>query len=139
MKSKIVQFLMLVGLTVGLAAFAQAQKISTYDVTIPFNFIVGEKSFKAGNYTIQFGVFQSDYNNFIIKSSDSKQSVIVTGFVPKNNYDIIIRSNLVFNVSNEHYYLSEVNTSRTSVELYDSRPEEKTRKTNKKVEVALAK
>ena len=47
---------MLVGLTVGLAVFAQAQTSSIHKVEIPFDFIVNGKTFTSGKYIIRFGI-----------------------------------------------------------------------------------
>lgn len=139
MKNKIAQFLMLVGLTFGLAVFAQAQTGGTYKANIPFSFIVGEKSFAAGDYSISFGL-QGDRNKFIIRSKDGKRSAIVAYTVPKENGETSEDGKLVFYVSNEHYFLSEVNTRQTSVELPNSqmKKQEKEKRPEKKVEVALA-
>lgn len=130
---------MLVGLTVGLTVFAQAQTGATYKVNIPFDFIVGEKSFSAGNYSLEFGRLQGDRNNFVIRSITGKQSAAIVFGIPKYSDAGMENGSLVFNVSNDRHYLSEVNTPQTSVELYNSRSKEKTRKTGKKVEVALLK
>jgi hypothetical protein len=137
MKNKITQFLMLAVLTAGLTIFAQAKTSSIYKVTIPFNFIVGEKTFNAGDYSIEFGVITSDRNDFIIRSADGKQTAIVSYGISKYSDKNLKNANIVFNVSNEHYFLSEVNTHRTSIELPGSK--EKTKKSVKRVEVALAK
>jgi hypothetical protein len=137
MKNKIAQFLMLAVLTAGLTIFAQAKTSSIYKVTIPFDFIVGEKSFNAGDYSIVFGSITSDRNDFVIRSADGKQAAIVASGIPKYVDENMKNANLVFNVSDEHYILSEVNTHQTSVKLPDSK--EKTKKPVKRVEVALAK
>ncbi len=137
MKNKIAQFLMLAVLTAGLAVFAQAKTSSIYKITIPFNFIVGEKSFDAGDYSIEFGVVSGERNHFVIRSADGKQAAIVSYGIAKYSTENLKNANLVFNVLNERYILSEVNTHRTSVELPGSK--EKTKKPVKRVEVALAK
>lgn len=140
MKNKIAQFLMLVGLTIGLTVFANAQTGKTYKANIPFNFIVGEKSFSAGDYSIKFGLM-GDPNKFLISSKDGKRSAIVAFGISQENGETSEDGKLVFNVSNEHYFLSEVNTRQTSVELPNShiRKQEKEKRPEKKVEVALAK
>ena len=100
MKNKIAQFLMLVGLTVGLAVFAQAQTISTHKVEIPFDFIVGEKTFTAGKYEVSFGILQNSRGSFLLRSTDGKQAAIVTQTIANESDENIKTDNFVFIVSN---------------------------------------
>lgn len=111
---------MLVVLTVGFAAFANAQKGPTHTATIPFDFIVGDQSFKAGNYTVNFGVSAAIKDNFLLRSADGKKSAIISQAVSKNSDRNLKQSNFVFYISNGHYYLAEVNTAQRSVELRNS-------------------
>ena len=69
MKNKFAQFLMLLVLTVGFSVFANAQ---THRIKIPFNFIVGDQSFKSGEYIVNFGVSSAIKNNFLLRSADGK-------------------------------------------------------------------
>lgn len=136
MKNKIAQFLMLVVLTVGFAAFANAQTGRNHRATIPFDFIVGDQTFKAGEYTVNFGVSSAAKNGLILKSVDGKKSAIIGQTISKDSDKYLKQSNFVFYVANDHYYLAEVNTPQTSVELRNSRLKNKTQK--KKYELALA-
>jgi len=120
MKNKFAQFLMLIVLTVGFAAFANAQTGQTHKATIPFDFIVGDQSFNAGEYTVNFGVSSSVKGNFLLRSADGKKSAIVSQTVSKNSDEDLKQTNFVFYVSNNHYYLAEVNTAQKSVELRNS-------------------
>jgi hypothetical protein len=138
MRKRFTQFFMLVGLTVGLTVFAQAQTGEAYKVNIPFNFIVGEKSFNAGEYSLKFGVL-GDGSKFIIRSADGKQSAIVTSSVPKYRFEILEKGSLTFDVANGHYFLAEVNTRQLGLALNNSRSRAKRKETKpvKRVEVAL--
>lgn len=133
MKNTIARFLVFAGLMIGLVGFIQAKRVSSYNITIPFDFIVGEKSFKAGDYSVTFGVFQSNPGNFIIRSADGKQAAIIARGVSKPSAQELKTFNLVFNVFNEQYYLSEANSPGRSFKLYNSGP----KKAEKRVEVAL--
>lgn len=135
MKNTIARFLVFTGLMIGLVGFVQAKRISSYTITIPFDFMVGEKSFTAGDYSVTFGVFQSNPANFIIRSADGKQSAIVTYGIQKASDQSSKTFYLVFKVSGEQYYLSEANSPGRSFELYDSRPET----ARKRIQVAIAK
>lgn len=113
MRNNIAQFLMLVVLTIGFSAFANAQ---THRTTIPFNFIVGDQSFRAGEYTVNFGV-SAMKNVLLLKSADGKKSAIISQTVSRNGDRNLKQTNFVFYVTDGHYYLAEVNTAQQSVEL----------------------
>lgn len=135
MKNKFARFLMLVVLTVGFATFANAQS-RTQKITIPFDFIVGEKSFKPGEYSVIFGISQSLGDRFLLRSADGKQAIIVNQTVSKYSDKNLKNSNFVFYVANEHYYLAEINTAQKSVEIRS--PYLKRMPKTKKYELALA-
>jgi hypothetical protein len=132
MKNKIVQFLMSVVLTVGFSAFANAQ---THRTTIPFNFIVGDQSFRAGEYTVNFGV-SAVKNVLLLRSADGKRSAIISRTVSKNSDRNLKQTSFVFYVTDGHYYLAEVNTARQSVELRGLHL--KNKPTTTRYEIALA-
>lgn len=136
MKNKFAQFLMLVVLTVGFAALANAQTGRTHRTTIPFDFIVGDQTFKAGEYTVNFGVSSASKSGLILKSADGKKSAIISQTVSKDSDKYLKQSNFVFYVANDHYYLAEVNTAQTSVELRNSHLKNKPQ--TKRYELALA-
>lgn len=119
MKNKIAQFLMMIVLTIGFAAFANAQSGPTHRVTVPFNFIVGDRSYAAGEYTVSFGI-SAITGTLLLRSADGKQSTIVNQTVPKKSDRKSKDGNFVFYVEDGHYYLAEINTARKSVELRGS-------------------
>ena len=136
MKNRFAQILMLAVLTIGFASFANAQTGPTHRVTIPFNFIVGEKSFSAGEYTVNFGVSSALREGLFLRSADGKQSAIVNQVISKNAVTNSGEPNLVFYVADQHYYLAEINTQQKSVELRSSHIKKMPK--NRKYELALA-
>lgn len=139
MKNEIAQFLVSVALTIGLAVFAQAQSDSPYKVTIPFNFIVGEKTFEAGEYSISFKISNAVQNNFLLRSADGKQSAIVSYGIGNEVEKQVENSNLVFSVSGENYILREVNTPQKSIEFHKSPLKNRQKDSFKTVEAKLEK
>lgn len=135
MKNKLGQLLMLVVLTVGFAAFANAQTGSVQRVTVPFDFIIGEKNFTAGDYTVSFGV-SSMRNNFLLRSADGKQNAIINQTISKVGDKNLKDGNFVFYVTGGHYHLAEINTARTSVEILSPHLKKATKA--KKYELAMA-
>lgn len=134
MKNKLVQFLMSVVLSIGFTVFANAQSQTAQKINIPFDFIVGEKNFPAGEYNVKFGFPSSNSNNLLLRSSDGKQAVIVSQTVGKDNNENLPQENFVFYVSEDHYYLAEVNTFQRSVEIIS--PHLKKMQKDKKVQIA---
>lgn len=139
MRNKFMQLFLMLGLTFGLVGMAQAEIGSFYKVNIPFDFNIGEKSFKAGEYTIGFGTVSFDQKNFLIRSADGKDSAIITRSISKQVYEQPLKAAFVFNVYDGQHYLAEVTTPRTSVELYDAKPKSKRGAKVEHVEVALTK
>lgn len=137
MKNKFAQFLMLVALTVGLTVFANAQSDSVNKINIPFNFIVGEKLLKAGEYSATFGVSQAMKDNIFLRSTDGKQAIIVSQTVSKNSDKNLKNGNFVFYVGGDHYYLAEINTAQKSVKIRSSHLKKMPK--TKKHELALVK
>lgn len=127
---------MLIVLTVGFAAFANAQTGQTHKATIPFDFIVGDQSFNAGEYTVNFGVSSAAKDGFLLRSADGKRSAIVSHAVSKDSDKDLKQTNFVFYAANDHYYLAEVNTAQKSVELRSSRLKKMPKA--RKYELALA-
>ena len=120
MKNKIAQFLMLIGLTVGLAVFAEAQTGSIHKVEIPFDFIVGEKTFTAGKYAVSFGILQNSRGSFLLRSADGKQAAIVNQTIVNESDKNIKTDNFVFIVYNGKHYLAEITTADRSVRIRNS-------------------
>jgi len=84
----------------------QAQDQPKIKVTIPFNFVVGSKELKAGEYVVQqFGSPGSQSLQFRREDGDVEQ----TGFtVPIETNKIRNRERLVFHHYGDQYFLSQV-------------------------------
>lgn len=108
---------MLVVLTIGFTAFANAQTAPTHRATIPFDFIVGDKTFKAGEYTVNFGVSAANKEHLLLRSVDGKQTAILNPTASENGNEAVKQANFVFYVADEHYYLAGINTAQKSVEI----------------------
>lgn len=134
MKNKLAQFLTLFALTIGFAIAANAQSGTVEKVNIPFDFIVGDQTFDAGQYTINFGALSPTKSAFLLRSADGKKSAIINQAVAKYSGKIPAEGTFVFFVSNGHYYLAEINTAQRSVEIISPRLREIQK--NKKVQMA---
>ena len=133
MKNKIMQLFLVICLVIGGAGFVQAHKISSIQANIPFDFTVSGKSFKAGNYTITFGLVSESEKYFLIRRADGKDSIIVTA-APKQTKEQADNSLLVFNLEENIYSLAEVTTPQVSLELQKSESAKE-----KRVEIRLKK
>lgn len=124
------QLFLLFALTVGGAALAKAQTGSPYQANIPFDFTVGGKSFKAGEYSISFGILRSAPASFLIRSADGKESAIVTDTFLKDVLTPSGRARIIFDKQGDDYVLTQIKSSAKNVEVY------KVRKKRKSVKVA---
>jgi hypothetical protein len=85
-------------------AAASAQNTTSLQATIPFDFIVGQRTLPAGHYAVNQGGGQG---TLVIKSDDGRGAAIVFAnalysTVPKNS------GRLVFHRYGDTYFLSEV-------------------------------
>lgn len=127
------QLFLVIGLIVGGASFIHAGKVSSIQAKIPFDFTVGSKSFKSGNYSITFGLVSTNEEYFLIRSADGKDSVIVAA-VRKQTAEQKNEAALVFNLDENNYSLAEVTTPQISLELQKSKSAK-----GKQIEVKLEK
>src|SRR5215216_6186287 len=77
MKNKIIQISLLLGFVFGLAGFAQAQSASEYCVNIPFDFTVGKKLFRAGDYSVTFAGLKGRRDRLVIQSKTGKDAALL--------------------------------------------------------------
>lgn len=133
MKNKIMQLFLVIGLIIGGASFIYAGRVTSIHAKIPFDFMVGSKSFKAGKYSVTFGLVSTNAEYFLIRSADGKDSVIVAG-VRKQTGEQANDSVLVFNLDENNYSLTEVTTPRISLGLQKSKAAK-----GKQIEVKLEK
>lgn len=119
MKNKTMQLFLLIGLIIGTAGFVQAYKVSSIQAKIPFDFTVSGKSFKAGDYTVTFGLVSTSEKYFLLRTADGKDSIIVKA-TAKQPSEQTNNSVLVFNLDENSYALAEVSTPQISLELHKS-------------------
>ncbi|HEX8734610.1 MAG TPA: hypothetical protein VF721_04755 [Pyrinomonadaceae bacterium] len=136
MKKTVTQLFLLIVLTMGLVGITRAASASEYRAHIPFDFTVGEKSFRAGDYSITFANLTSSQRRLIIRSADGKEAALVV-VMPKETTKQLKNSVLVFDVSDDRYSLAEIKTNQLSAELYQTKSEEKLAKNSPRVELAL--
>lgn len=136
MKNKILQLFLLVGLTIGITGLAQAQSGSLYRANIPFDFSVNGKSFKAGEYSISFGILRDSPASFLIRSADGKESAMVTDAFSKDVFKSNGTERIVFDKDGDVYTLAEIKASQKNVVLLKERKKQKSAKVTG-VEVAL--
>ena len=119
MRNKMLQLFLLVGLTIGITGLAQAQTGSPYEANIPFDFTVAGKSFKAGEYSISFGIVRSNRASFLIRSADGKVSAIVNDTFSKDVLNHRGNARIVFNKDGDNYILAKIKSSEINVELFN--------------------
>ncbi len=103
---------------------ARAQSGRELTASIPFAFVVGDKAFPAGEYSLTRLNPQSDKAAMAIKSADGRLSKIML-LTPVESGKTQESARLVFMRYGEHYFLSQVWTSadRIGLELPKSRSE----------------
>jgi hypothetical protein len=138
MKKGITQLFLLMVLTMGLVGITRAVGASEYRAHIPFDFTVGEKSFRAGDYSVTFASLTSSRRRLIIRSADGKEAALVV-VMPKETTERLKNSVLVFDLYDDRSSLAEIKTNQLSAELYQAKSEAKLAKKPTRVELALTK
>lgn len=118
MKKKVTQLFLLLGLAIGMAGFAQAQVSSSQRINIPFDFIVEEKSFKAGDYLVSNSFISRDI--IFIQSVDGKNIATIFG-IPKEFNKSNGTNKLIFDKRKGKYILTEINIPQTRVEVRNTK------------------
>jgi hypothetical protein len=77
MKKQILMSLMAIAVVVGLSAAVQAQSQREWKANIPYEFVAGEKTLPAGDYTVTVVNPSSDRPALRIQNADGKAVVIV--------------------------------------------------------------
>ena len=107
------------------ASSAQAQSAAREQTAnIPFSFMVGDKTFAAGTYTVARINPQSDATALVIKSTDGRaRRIVLTTPVQANKAQA--KARLVFNRYGDQYFLAQVWTQAddTGHEIRRSRSE----------------
>jgi hypothetical protein len=113
MKKRIHISLITLGLFVALAVVpVHAQFQDSVRVSIPFAFIVGEKTMPAGDYTLEPANNNGLYTRLLIRSRDGHTAMIIsTGVVQAKEFQE--EAKLTFNHYGDQYFLSQVWTPGT--------------------------
>ena len=107
MKRIIQMFSMLVLATVLFAVSAQAQSTDRIDAKIPFDFSIGSKSFKAGDYVLK--VSKSETSGSTFQLVNKKGKVLESGTLSENGETSKESSRLIFEQnSDKQNFLSKV-------------------------------
>jgi hypothetical protein len=117
-------FLMFAFLAILSASYAHAQSSNEQTANIPFSFIVGSKTFPAGEYKVVRLNPQSDKAALAIKSADGRLNKIVLT-TPVQAAETSERAKLIFNRYGDQYFMAQVWTpaDNTGLELPKSRSE----------------
>jgi hypothetical protein len=116
MKRFIMFMLLAVGSLALFSATGNAQETRRYSAKIPFDFSVGKKQYKAGDYTIgPLGVQTSA--DFLVLKERSTGKVQVIGQVLVNLYNTDLTGKLNFVQSGDAWVLSSIETGTFSVTL----------------------
>lgn len=124
MKNKITQILVLGLLVIGSMNFAFAGA-GGYEFrgTIPFDFQVGEKKFKSGEYVISKRM-TSHPDLYFVESADGKDSAMI--LITESGSGIIQNKSVIkFNKYGEVYFLSGIEASDLNLRFQTSKSERK--------------
>ena len=108
MKQKILTIAATLGILLGLSAVAAAQTRNRIEANIRFDFIVGNKELKAGDYSVT----RISQNTVSVRSADGKTSVIVLAPTSLQQRRDGSHERLVFKQFGSTYLLTEVWTDR---------------------------
>ena len=116
MKRFILTMFLAVGSLAVFSATGNAQVNRQYSAKIPFDFSVGKKQYKAGDYTIgPLGVQTS--SDFLVLKERSTGKVQLIGQVLVNQYDNDLTGKLNFVQTGDAWVLSSIETGTFSVQL----------------------
>jgi hypothetical protein len=105
MKIQVVRNLAISGLFFVLAiASVQAQTPGRVEVTVPFDFVAGKATLKAGAYTVK----RMAGNALAIRSADGKTTAMVNAPLAIGSRESRSGQRLVFNKYGDQYFLSQV-------------------------------
>jgi hypothetical protein len=106
MKKQALKNFTLLNLLLVLTAISVAAQSERSKITIPFSFIVGEKTLPAGEYTVEPN--RRDYDKvWLVQSRDGHASVLFTTTSLRAS-ETQEKTKLVFHKFGEQYFLSEI-------------------------------
>lgn len=116
MKRFILAMIMVVGSLAVFSATGNAQVTRRYSANIPFDFSVGKKQFKAGDYTV--GPIGTQTNSdFLVLTDRSTGKVQLIGQAFVNQYDTDLNGSMQFAKSGDRWVLSSIETGTFSMKL----------------------
>lgn len=119
MKRFILTMFMVVGSLAVFSATGNAQVNRRYAANIPFDFSVGKKQFKAGEYTV--GPIGTQTNaDFLVLTDRSTGRVQLIGQTVINAYKPVLKGTLQFVKSGDQWVLSSIETGTFSLKLPDA-------------------
>jgi hypothetical protein len=123
------------------AVAASAQSIDRIDAKVPFDFNIGNKSYKAGNYVLRISYVSGGVSTIVSLEDENKRHlqdflVFRSGNSVKNN------PVMLFNRYENQMFLSQIQTTEAGFSLKESRTEKqiagKSRDKKSKTQVSLA-
>lgn len=105
------------------AISANAQTVSSYKATIPFDFNVGQKQYQAGDYVIKTAKLAANTVSFTIE--DEKGNKLQTILVAAKAEMSTKQPELVFNRYDRQRFLNGLSTSDASITISMSRYEKR--------------
>lgn len=104
MKNQTIKYFAILGLFFILAsASVQAQTPNRLEVTVPFDFVAGKASLKAGIYSIR----RTSGSALLIRSADGKTTALINAPLTIGSRDFKSGERLVFNQYGDRYFLSQ--------------------------------
>lgn len=116
MKRFILAIFLVVGSLAVFSATGNAQVTRRYSANVPFDFSVGKKQFKAGDYTL--GPIGTQTNSdFLVLTDRSTGKVQLIGQTQVNKYDTDLNGSLQFVKSGDRWVLSSIETGTFSAKF----------------------
>ncbi len=111
------------------AVSAQAQSVNRFEGQIPFDFNIGQKSYKAGSYVIK--IRKDSVRNTTLTLEDNKGNVLHTALVLENGSTSETNPELVFNRYENQRFLSKIATTKSAFSIAMSNSEKQIAKQNR--------
>lgn len=121
MKKTLLQICSVVGLVI-LAAVVSAQAQTQYRANVPFDFQVGQKNYRAGEYFVGLLGQDSQSKIIVIRDATGRNSYAIAPTISDSKPETAI---LVFNRYADRYFLAEINAPSFNAELSKSKSEAK--------------
>jgi hypothetical protein len=123
MKFTMLRTVAVAGLLLMLASVSAMAQTGRIEASIPFDFVAGETKLKAGDYTVK----RISKDALLIRSTDNKQSAIVSASPSLHQTRSDAPERLSFKRYGDQYFLTQVWTNRTAdgQELSPSKTEQR--------------